>query len=389
MKTYKIRCSALPSAFVCPPSVMPAEVQIDPVSPAADQGSAAHEVMKQIVDEDARSIDGIELAEIARRWGADAEELKIQAFVGLKVWQQLRDYLPGGQAEVELSQSFDLGDDVTLELTGHLDVVALMRLAKKAKLGDWKFGRVDRNHSAQVRGYMALVLATYAEVEDVEAFVGWMVGSDPGAGPEIETYAMNRDQLWEWLDEVKKRVVNWDGVYHPGEQCTYCPRNTSCAAVTAMARRDVLILGGAEMAERVKGGLQDLTDGELIALKRRGKVVSKMLEGVDEALRARVEALGPGGALPDGEGREFRFVESPRRVLVPAQARDVLAMHLTTEELNAATKYSLSAASDAVAARAERGKKKIAIADLVTALEAADAITEEKTKRLMDMREKS
>jgi hypothetical protein len=361
---------------------------IDPVSAPADQGSAAHEVMKQIVDEDARSIDGIDVPEIARRWSADADELKIQAFVGLKVWQQLREHLPGGQAEVELAESFDLGDDVTLELTGHLDVVALMRLAAKAKLGDWKFGRVDRNHSAQVRGYMALVFATYPEVEDVEAFVGWMVGSDPGAGPDIETYTMNRDQLWEWLDEVKKRIVDWDGVYHPGEQCTYCPRNHDCPVVTAMARRDVLILGGAEMAERVKTGLQDLTDGELIALKRRGKVVAKMLEGVDDALRARVEALGPGGALPDGEGREFRFVESARRVLDPELARDVLAMRLTHEELVACTKYSLSAASDAVAARAERGQKKIKIAELVDALEAADAIREEKTKRLMDMRTK-
>jgi hypothetical protein len=387
MKLYKIRCSALPSAFVCPPSVLPAEVRIDPVSPPAAQGSAAHEVMDVIVTTDANSIDGIDIPEIARKWDADAEELKIQAFVGLKVWKRIRDHFPGAQAEVELVASFDLGDDVTLELTGHLDVLALMRAVRKAKLGDWKFGRVDRAHGHQVKGYMALALANYDEVNEVEGYVAWMLGENP-AEPDIEPYSMNRDQLWEWLDEVKKRIVNWDGVYHPGEQCTYCPRNTSCAALTAMARRDVLVLGDPEMAERVKAGLQDLTDRELIALKRRGKVVAKMIEGIDAALRERVEALGPGGALSDGDGREFRFVESARRVLAPALARAVLAAHLTTEELDACTKYSLSDASDAVAARAERGKKKIAIEELGAALEAAGAVSEEKTKRLMDMREK-
>jgi hypothetical protein len=81
-------------------------------------------------------------------------------------------------------------------------------------------------------------------------------------------------------------------------------------------------------------------------------------------------------------------VESPRRVLDPALAYDVLAARLTTEEMLAATKYSLSAASDAVAARADRGKKKVAIEELLTALQDAGAVTEEKTKRLMDMREK-
>lgn len=387
MKLFKIRCSALPAAFACPPSVMPAEIRIDPVSAPAGQGSAAHEVMDAIVTTDANSIDGIDLHAIAEKWDADEEELKIQAFVGLKVWKRLRGEFAGAQAEVELAASFDLGDDVTLELTGHLDVLALLAAIRRAKLGDWKFGRVDRAHGHQVKGYMALALANYAEVDQVDGYVSWMVGENP-AEPDIEPYSMNRDQLWEWLDEVKKRIVNWDGVYHPGDQCRFCPRNTSCAALTAMARRDVLVLGGAEMAERVKGGLQDLTDGELIALWRRGKVIESLLGGIKDAIKERVEALGPGGALPDGEGRELRFVESARRVLDPALAYDVLASRLTPDEMIAATKYSLKEATNAVAARAERGSKKTAIEDLVAALEAAGAITEEKTKRLMDMREK-
>lgn len=385
MTRYTIRCSSLPAAFVCPGSVRPASVPIDPVSDAADQGSAAHEVMRAIVEMDSKSIDDVDLVEIARKWRADPEQLQIQAFVGLKAWKKIREWFPSAQAEVALDQEFDLGDGVTLELTGHLDALSVDERALVGRLGDWKFGRVDKDHSHQVKGYLALLLAKYTQLAEAHGFVGWMVGLDPKE-PDIEPYSMNRDQMWAWLDEVKRVVVDWDGVFHPGPQCAFCPRNHDCPAVTAMARRDVLALGDASMAEKVKTGLKDLPDRDIIAMYRRRSVLLQMFKAVEEETKARVEAAGD--VLPDGDGRELRFVKSERRTLDPMLAVPVLEERLTVEEIAACTTIKASQVDDAIAAKTERGSKKAAIEELNDALRAAGAVSIETTKRLMDLRSK-
>lgn len=383
---FTIRCSSLPMAFVCPGSVRRGDVLIDPVCEPADQGSAAHEAMQAIVEMDLKSIDDIDLVGIARKWSADPDELKIQAFIGLKIWKDVRQWFPNAQAEVNLQQEFDLGGDVVLELTGHLDAMSIDLRARAGRFGDWKFGRVDKNHSHQVKGYGTLQLANYADIDKALGFVGWALGSEPGGGPDIEDYSMTRDQMWEWLDEVKKRIVEWDGVFHPGQQCAFCQRNHDCPAMLAMARRDVLVLGGAEMAERIAGGLQDMPNAELIALDRRARVLTRVIESLRAVVKQRVEAAG--GCLPDGDGRELRFVNIPHRVIDPILSRLVLEERLSKEAIAACTKIGARDLDNAVAKKAERGGKKAAIKELDDALRAAGAITEEMTRKLMDVRTK-
>ena len=379
-----IRCSALPAAFDCPGSVRPPDVLIDPLNDRADQGSAAHEVMKFIVETDAKSIDGIDIVEIARKWGADPEELKIQAFIGLQLWGKVRDRFVDAQGEVSLSAPFDLGDGVVIELTGTIDALAVRR--RLAAMGDWKFGRVDKNHAHQVKGYQVLVLANYPDVEKVHGFVGWALGSEPGSGPDVEDYVMTRDGMWEWLEQLKAEVLRWNGVYHPGEQCAFCPRAYACPAMVAMARRDVLVLGDPEMSVKIAGGLQDLDNREMIDLYRRGRVLEKVMKNVDKAVRARVEAAG--GVLPDGDGRELRFIEQAKRRLDPIKARPVLECVLTEDEIASVTELRASKIDDLVSEKTPRGGKKKALEDLETALQAAGAITEKKEQRLMDVRSK-
>lgn len=378
MKVYKIRCSALPAAFTCPPSVQPVDVEIDPVNEAADGGSAGHEVMQHIIDGELNSLDDVPLTEIAHRWAVEPEELKIQAFVGLGVWNSLRLEFPSAQAEVELTAQFQLDDDIVLELSGHIDVLSVMHARRRAKLGDWKFGRADKNHAHQVKGYQALTMGAYQEIEQVDGIVGWMVAR------EVEHYSMTRVQMWDWLEEVKKRLIQWDGTYRPGEQCTFCRRNHQCAALTAMARRDVLILGGEEMAAKIESGLADVPDVDLISVYRRNRVLSKLIDSMDEAVKRRVEAAG--GVLPDGDGRELRFVDSAKRVLDPILARPVLEARLTEREIAGATVLRPSQLDKAIADKTARGGKKAAIEEMNDALQAAGAVSEEKSKRLMDLR---
>lgn len=380
MKVIKIRCSSLPSAFACPPSVLPVDVEIDPVSPPADQGSADHEVMRQIVESDMRSLDGIDIKDIAATWGVDREDLTVHAFMGLQVWGLVRDRFPDAQAEVELVATFQIRDDLMLELSGHLDALSVSQRQKMATLGDWKFGRVDNNYAQQVKGYQALVLFNYDLVDTVHGFVGWMLDK------EIEDYVMTRDQLWAWLEEVDRRILKWDGVFHPGPQCGTCRRNHDCPALTAVARRDVLVFGGETMGGNAASGFKDLADADLIKLYRKGRVLSRLIESLDAAVKLRVRAAG--GRLEDGEGRELRIVEYSRRVVDPLLAKPVLEARLTEEEIASATVLRPSALDDAIAAKTERGGKKAAIEELDTALRAANAVVEHPLDKLMDARTK-
>jgi hypothetical protein len=377
---YRIRCSALPAAFACPASVLPTEVEIDPVSEPADEGSANHDVMRMIVEMDARSLDGIDVVAAARRHEVDEDDTRIQAFISLAVWKQLRGSFPDAQAEVELSADFELGEGHVLRLDGHLDALAVDRRARRANIGDWKYGRVDRSYVHQIRGYQAITLANYPDVDLVHGFVGWMRERD------VENYSMTRDQLWEWVDEVRARLLRWDGVYHPGPQCAHCRANHVCPALREMARRDVAILGGDELAAQILRGLADLPDAEVVGLRRRAKVLEKAIGSLNEAIRMRVEAAG--GVLRDGAGRELRMVEQGRRRIDPALAWPVLQARLTDEELLGCVEIKPSLVDDAIAAKTERGQKKKAIEEMSDALKAANAVTDHTTRRLNDMRTK-
>ena len=309
-KIFRIRASSDPHGHDLPGLVRTSdgETLVDPVSDAGDGGSAAHDVMAALVDADATSLYDIDLEAIARRWSVEVEQLRILGFIGLKVWKVARDWLRPAQSEVYLEASFEVAKDVILEMTGHVDALAIGQRA--AAHGDWKFGMVDRNYHDQVDAYSALVLGNYPKVESVDGFVGWIRSDEVERVP-----TMTRDRLWEWLDRIRERVVEWNGVFHPGPQCTFCVRATSCPALAQQARRDALVFGGPDMAARIESGLADLADHEVVAIFRRWKALEKLGDDLTDAVKRRVRAAG--GRLPDGDGRELRFVSSESRVSTP------------------------------------------------------------------------
>ncbi len=379
---FRIRASSMPAAFTCPGSARPVQeggVLVDPVSDAGDGGSAGHAVMAALVDADATTLYEVDLEPIARRWSVDVDDLKITAFIGLKVWKSVREWLRPAQSEVYLEASFEIAPGVVLELSGHIDALAVARLM--AAHGDWKFGRMDRDYQHQVHAYSALVLGNYPSVEKVDGFVGWM-----RSGQTERVERMTRENLWQWLDEVRERVVQWDGVYHPGGHCSICPRAAACPALATTARRDVLVFGGEAMAAKVEAGLGDLSDSEVVSIWRRWKSVERLGKSLHEAVQKRVRAAG--GALPDGDGRELRFIDSPRRVVSPKLGLPVLREHLTEDEILGCMKIGMSAVDDAVAAKTPKGGKKKAIEAVAEALEAAGAVTTETNEKLMDLRVK-
>src|SRR3990167_10944758 len=138
--------------------------------------------------------------------------------------------MAGARAEVALEARED-----DLVLTGHVDVLAVD--GKVASLGDWKSGRLDADHGAEVKGYATLVFSEYPEVEVVHSSVVWL------RDQEIETYTVTREQSIAWVAALRRRVVEWDGrTFYPGAACTWCPRSHDCPAIVAETRRDIAIL---------------------------------------------------------------------------------------------------------------------------------------------------
>jgi hypothetical protein len=366
-----IRCSSLPAAFDCPGSLSPVDIAIDPVSPPADEGSAGHEVMRQIAETDAKSLDGIDLQAAAHRFGVDVDDLRSHAFNGLWIWKQIRESFPDARGEVDLQGNF--GD---FELTGHVDLLSIV--GSHANIADWKFGRLDRNHAEQVFGYAALVFKRYREVETVTASVCWM------RDREIEPYSITVKRCANWLERLRAEVVRWDGVFHPGPGCFHCRRSHECPALTAMARRDVAVIS--EIAELPPIDLATMQPAQVVQLHRRAKMVAKFCESMETAVRLRVEQAG--GVLPDGAGSELRFVDVAKRDVDALKAWPVLQARLGDEEIASCVKIRIGRIEDTIATKAGKGKGAAAKRDLTAALEAAEANTQNPSRQLRDMRTK-
>jgi hypothetical protein len=427
-----IRCSSLPAAFSCPGSIQTPALRINPDSEPANEGNAGHAVMHIIAERDLTSLDEVNLTEIARAYKVDADELRHAAWNGIAVWRQIRESFPGARGEVDFASVLvpDLlgmsaegrscatcfhppeahiynegacrpgftcaaacerfvpaasartttivEDGVTL--TGHADLLA--RDGARANGADWKFGRVDKDYSHQVRGYMALTLLMYPEIEHVAWTIVWM------RERETESYTMDRAQgLPDFLDRFTRDVVGWDGTYRPGpKSCAWCPRAHECPALEAMARRDVALLTDGDLAAKMERGLVELPDETVVDLYRRAKYITNACDSLKEAIRARVEHAG--GALDGGDGTELRFISTNSRVIDPLAAWPVMEARLGPEDIAAVVKVPASRLDDVIATKAGRGNGASAKRELAAALEAAGAIRLVPGKRLSDQRKK-
>lgn len=140
-----VRASALPIAFRCPASVRRAAIPINAANDAADNGTAAHEVLRTLPSTDRIDWEGI--PEIAQRFGADPDETRMLAAQGAKLWNEVKSSFAGAYTEVSLKYEVMPG----FTLTGHADLLAISQTSMR--VGDWKTGRKDADHSHQFKAY--------------------------------------------------------------------------------------------------------------------------------------------------------------------------------------------------------------------------------------------
>jgi len=363
-ETFILRASSAPIAMACP-GALRASVPVDEPHQAAADGTAAHAVLAAMVE--FGELDWGSIADVAARYQADPDEVRGLCAAGVKLWSEVRDSFPGPMTEVAMRHEAD-----GLTLTGHADIVSITGTV--ARDGDWKGGRKDTDYSQQMRAYGTLTLLPNPELTECTMTILWL------RDREIENYTMNQADARDWMCEARERIVNWDGVFHPGPHCQYCRRSHECAAANALARRDVAALSDADLVLRAETALAAMEPDEILDLHRQAKAVQSYAKRVDDAIRNHVKVHGDVVA-PDG--RRLTMKTEPRRKVRPLEAWPVLvAAGFGDAEFGACVKLSITAVEKVAKTKAARGKGAAAIRELRKALSAAEAIKTEEVHKL-------
>jgi hypothetical protein len=359
----RLRCSALPPAFLCGASVRPGELVIDEANDAATMGTAAHAGHAVMVETGRVQWDAV--PELAREHGVPERELRVLLALGQRVWNEIRESTPNASAEVAFSYHGDLvHEDDRFVLTGHVDVIGLS--IGEATVIDWKDGRLDRDHGHQWRGYAFLALMAHPELQRVLGGIVWI------REQEFEPYSMTREQALEWLDRLRSKVVHWDGKYRVGNHCTYCPRAHECEARKALVRRDVEAFTDEMTVAQVE-------DSNLIA----AIPANDLIEGLLMADRVRLYAERYRDAIRDyvmqhgdvtGDEHALVLKHEERRGLDTRAAWPVLESMLDDEQMPDVIEVKISKVEDLVAKAAGKGKGAAAKRQLQKALDDAGAI---------------
>lgn len=349
-----LRCSQLPTFLACNQSAVhaPGEVRVEPEGDGtAELGTAVHAVMAEVVE---KGLDEIpEIAPFATKYDVDVDELERLAVYGMRAWRELRQYFASPAVEVQL------GDE---ELSGHADV--LERGEERIVGLDWKSGYVERHHEPQVKGYAALSMDG-AGVPVTFFIVYLRLGF-------FETYTWTAGELAVFRSDIAEAAFSPDPVFHPGEQCTFCPRRFTCPGRMAMVRRTALEVTDEEY--------QVLSPDRLLDLHRRVKAVAKSIDDWDRWIR---EYIRINGSIQI-DGRVLGFVEENRDTIDPITAWPVLSATFTDEEIAGFITIGKSKMLDAAGEKAPpRGKGKYQAA-LMQQLEDIGAVTKKTIQKLME-----
>lgn len=368
-----LRASGLPLALLCPGSVRPPGLAIDDAADAsaAGLGSAVHEALRPLVE--AGEVAWSLVPGIAARHRASADEVRMLCGLATKIWPLISASFVGALTELEMSAYLPPWNGIEILLRGHADMLSVD--GTKARIGDWKTGRKDHDYSEQMKGYAALALLEDHALTEATATVIWLRDA------ELETYTMDRPKLAEWLGELTERVLNWDGVYHPGRHCPFCPRSHECAAADAMMRRDVSAMISPEL-DNVETSLALMPPEQVIDLLSKADMVRRAADRVRNAIKAHVEVRGD----IVGQGVRLTIERYDTRELDVAKAWPVLeAAGFNDGDFAACVDLSVSAVEKRVALKAGRGKGAGAVRDLKVKLEEAQAV---KLKEKSTLKEK-
>jgi hypothetical protein len=364
-----LRSSAMPLAFRCPGSVRRDGLLIEDAHPAAALGTAVHEALRSLSE--TNRLDWGTVPDIAKRYGCTEQDVRILCAQACQLWNQVSDSFQGALSEVSLTAALT----PELTLTGHVDLLATRGTV--ARVADWKSGFKDSDYSHQMRAYGALVLLDNSELTECTVTVLWI------REKEIENYTLTRDDAYRWIQRLSDEVMDWNGVFRPGNHCQFCPRSAGCEAANALVRRDIAVMTDRELVGHAECELALMAPEHIIELEQKASLVTAYAARVRDAIRKHVADNGDVVA----NGVRLTIAEEERRHLDPIKAWPVLeSAGFGDEEFAQCVELRPSKVDNIVAKRMPRGKGAGAVRDIRAKLAAAGAVGTTTKKKLTTRR---
>lgn len=261
-----VRCSSLPIFWECPSSQEPADKPYNPNLPAAQVGTAAHELLALVYDGPVKSY---RIEQVAKKYQVDAFELAELAENGLTMWESLSDKFPNFEAEVALRSAI---------VGGSTDGRSWDKW--HCNLLDWKTGREEKDCRLQMLGYAYSHRENHGMPKDdkISAFVLWVRSGN------IDVFEFTNEDLDDFARLYRERVTGIGSVYSPGRHCNFCQHALTCKPRTAFLSQCVEVITGdagekdlgmayeawlhiQDIGERLKGIVKDKAlQGESIKL---------------------------------------------------------------------------------------------------------------------------
>ena len=349
----------------CPASAQRPDIAIDTSEESADIGRAVHEALAWLIEEDAhRPVSGANEADlfgISAKHGAPDGDVKMLAWAGWKMWKQIDESL----TDIQLEQSMEVTSKRGYRLTGTADVMALMSgRPDTLVIFDWKSGRRESNPFDQLKGYALMGSMLRPAISRAIVSVGWLRTG------MIESHSFSLDDMTAFDIELSEALTSSSPVFKPSaETCLFCPRKADCPG-----RRQIVASAGLDMAAASGESANAMTPAALGALWPRSRMLKKVLEDYEDAVRIAV--MDAGGRM-DCDCGTLAFVESSRSTIFWNQ--DVLAPYIAPEVMQRLRPtIGNGQLKDAIGESAPNGLKGKRIKEALGALDAAGCI-EEKT----------
>lgn len=324
----KVRVSSLPRLFRCNAALFPPLSEapdVTPVSDAAGPSTEAHRRIAQAIN------DGTLLEAIPD----DIPQESIRLYAAAReAWKALSKgwHMPIAESEYTLT-------DGPLGMSGHPDVIGHDGEETLFVL-DWKGMWSEPDAMVQLMGYGYMLAQTMETFASVKAYLVLLEARD------MISWEWTRAELDHWWTTCKNVLTEFDGAYHPGEQCKYCPKIHACPGHRAVVKAfadDVL-------------DVDALDDAEVIDLYAKARNVEKLAGDFVSAVKTRIKTSG---LIEGPDGQVLRLRESPVERLDAEKSAGIIAeaTDLMNSEYLACCNLSKTKLLNAVGEHAARGQK--------------------------------
>lgn len=358
-----LRCSQLPLVQLCPASIdVRPELRVESDSEPARLGTAVHELLRRHIA--GADFDPIEVAYTHR---VNINELLSLYYMGLRQWDDLQEWFADRpEAEVELTTIRD-----GVALSGHIDLLACGEEGE-VRILDWKSGRMDVDHSDQVKGYALLAIDDLPYANRAYTAVA-LIRDQVVDGAKHE-----RQQLHAWWKDLLAKVTQEPRPYNPGPHCRFCPRALECPAKDRAIAQAFGITSGYNTYSLPT----DMTDRatKLVAAMDAVRFLEHLAEQVK--LLVKGDVLAHGGVMDAADGRKLVAKDVRTTEIVAAEAWEILSEELSPELLLTVVDVGKTKLEALVRDAAPRGSKGEEVKRLMARLQKAGATRTNSATRL-------